>query len=438
LASEAHVKATFLHLADVHLGNEQYGLPERARDFALAFHAAVEYAIYYEVDFVVIAGDLFERSTLDPVTFDQAMQELELLRNAGIPVINIAGNHDRARYGQGMAWVESLGRHGFLYYLDAAKQGEVRLVPWSEEAGWGGYLDMKGMRFVGLRYLGASTPWAVEELAKQLQELSSGDRPYTVAMLHGGLDGEVPYIRAEMTYPQLSILRGLVDYLALGHIHKHYSREGWLYNPGSMETWSVQEISRRWPRGFLHVAVDTESESKHVVRLVEPPRRAFLHHEIDVQACTSPEDVTRLVLQALSQAPKKAGVGSPLVYVALTGRLRFDRRDLDLKALEGQVATATEALAVQIQDRTDDTDFGFTAGPSGEGDRLDLGQLELDVFRHFFSNDERRVHSASEWARLAQEMKRETLSRRSPEELAELVRQRAPLLATRPDGGSGS
>ena len=287
------MRSTFLHLADVHLGNAQYGLPERAQDFASAFHSAVEYAIYYKVNFVVVAGDLFERSTLDPVTFDQALQELELLKRAGIPVVNIAGNHDRARYGQGMAWVESLGRHGFLYYLDAARQGEIKLVPWTEEAGWGGYIDLGGIRFVGMRYLGASTPWAVEELGKQLAQLNSADRPYTVALLHGGLEGVVPGFRAELTYAQLAPLRGLADYVAMGHIHQYYSREGWVYNPGSLETWNAMEVD--WQRGFLHVAVDTAADPRHSVHLEEPPRRSFLRYRLDVQPCSSPEQLTELV-----------------------------------------------------------------------------------------------------------------------------------------------
>ena len=93
----------------------------------------MDYAIQHRVDFVLVAGDLFERSTLDPVTFDQVLFGLEDLKRARIPLVDIAGNHDRARYGQGRAWVESLGLHGFLYYLDAATPQGVQLLPWSEE-----------------------------------------------------------------------------------------------------------------------------------------------------------------------------------------------------------------------------------------------------------------------------------------------------------------
>lgn len=425
------VKATFLHIADVHLGNEQYGLPERARDFASAFHAVVEYAIYYKVDFLLIAGDLFERSTLDPVTFDQALQELELLKRAGIPVINIAGNHDRARYGQGMAWVESLGRHGFLYYLDAARQGEIRLSPWSAEAGWGGYIDLNGIRFVGMRYLGASSPWAIEELSKQMREMSPTERPYTVALLHGGIDGVVPGFRAEFTHAQLAPLRGLVDYVALGHIHQHYTRENWIYNPGSLETWNAMEVG--WQRGFLHVAVDTATEAKHAVYLQEPPRRPFRRYRLDVQPCGDPQQLMELARRNLAEWAREDHRERPLVHLTLLGRLRFDRRDLDLKALEADVEATLNPLAVQIRDQTEDT--AFVPEASDEGEKLDRPALERSILRQLFANDERFVRSASGWARLTQDLKRGVLSKEGPEQLADHVRREVPALTPQPGAG---
>ena len=195
------MKATFLHLGDVHLGNEQYGRKERAGDFADAFHYAVQYAIQHGVDFVIIAGDLFERSNLDPVTFDQSVSGLAQLAAAGVPVVAIAGNHDRARYGQEQPWLQAMSRQGYLAYLDAVGPEGIRLTPWSQEEGVGGYVEVRGVRVVGFRYLGAATARVVGELAEAMRLQWDGDRPYTVAMIHGGMDGVVPNYRAEITLP---------------------------------------------------------------------------------------------------------------------------------------------------------------------------------------------------------------------------------------------
>ena len=425
------VKASFLHMADVHLGNEQYGRKERADDFARAFYYAVDYAIHERVDFVVVAGDLFERSTLDPVTFDQALFGLEDLKKAGIPVIDIAGNHDRARYGQGRAWVESLGMHDFLYYLDAVGPEGLRLARWNEDDCSGGYLDIKGVRFVGMRYLGASTARAVEELGRQLEALSRPDRPYTVGLLHAGLEGIVPNYRAELTYEQLSPLRAVVDYLALGHIHQHYTRDRWLYNPGSLETWNVGEVG--WTRGFLHVQVDTSAEPKHQVRLVEPPRRPFLRYRLEVEPCSTPVHLLELVRRSAAQWSRDAGAEGPVVHLTLSGRLRFDHHDLDLGALEAELVSAFRPLVVQIRDQTDET--AFQVRTPGEEEPLDRAALELEVLRQIFANDERRVHRAAGWARLAQALKHGALTREAPDRLAELVRREAHGLAASPTPG---
>ncbi len=413
------MKATFLHLGDVHLGNEQYGRKERADDFARAFYYAVDYAIEHRVDFVLVAGDLFERSTLDPVTFDQALYGLEDLRRARIPLIDIAGNHDRARYGQGRAWVESLGLHGFLHYLDAAGPGGIGLTPWSADDGIGGYLDLKGVRFVGIRYLGSSTARAVQELASQLKSLSGADRPYTIALIHAGLDGVVPNFRAELTYEQLAPLRELVDYVALGHIHQHYSRDGWVYNPGSLETWNAGEVA--WERGFLHVEVDSSVQPTHRVKLVQPPRRPFLRHRLEVEPCSSPTELMELLRRQMALWAREPATERPVVHLTLAGRLRFDRHDLDLGALEAEMVTTLRPLVVQIRDQTDETAFQVRA--SEEEGMLDRTALELEVLRQLFANDDRRVHHASGWARLAQSLKLGALSKESPETLAELVRR---------------
>ena len=55
------MKTRFLHCADIHLGYNQYNSPERGNDFASAFFAVIDTAIAEQVDFVILAGDLFHK-----------------------------------------------------------------------------------------------------------------------------------------------------------------------------------------------------------------------------------------------------------------------------------------------------------------------------------------------------------------------------------------
>jgi DNA repair exonuclease SbcCD nuclease subunit len=253
--------------------------------------------------------------------------------------------------------------------------------------------------------------------------------------------------------------------VALGHIHQYYTREGWVYNPGSLETWNAGEID--WERGFLHVSVDSSSEQKHIAQLVQPPRRPFIRRHLDVEPCTSPLNLMELLRRSAAEwarafhksesdePPDPGSAGSlparplgggppalpatgvaqprptgepltlldarPVVHITLDGRLRFDRKDLDLGALEREIVEILQPLVVRIQDKTDET--AFQVQTARGGDTLDRGALEFEILRQLFANDERRVHQATAWARLAQSLKQGALSKEDPARLVELVRR---------------
>src|SRR5579863_7136015 len=108
------MKASFIHVADTHLGNEQYGKRERFNDFSQAFWDIMDEAAQYPVDFVVIAGDLFNKRAIDAMTLIHAIEGLKKLRDKGIPVIAIEGNHDRSYYRDGTSWLQFLCHQGYL------------------------------------------------------------------------------------------------------------------------------------------------------------------------------------------------------------------------------------------------------------------------------------------------------------------------------------
>ena len=66
-----------LHLADSHLGYQQYSLTERFNDFSRAFLHLMDEAVARRVDFVLLAGDLFEKRTVDPLAIRVAIEGLE-------------------------------------------------------------------------------------------------------------------------------------------------------------------------------------------------------------------------------------------------------------------------------------------------------------------------------------------------------------------------
>lgn len=88
-----------LHLGDTHLGMDRPAWKppadwSRAADHLAAFEAALGPALREEVDLVVHAGDVFDRSRPPP---HAAAEALALLRRVArrVPVVLLAGNHDR-------------------------------------------------------------------------------------------------------------------------------------------------------------------------------------------------------------------------------------------------------------------------------------------------------------------------------------------------------
>jgi len=89
----------FLHVADIHLGNYQYNNKQRYNDFFLAFKQVAELAVTQQIQVCIVAGDLFHKAAVDALTLLQAEDCLKVMREAGIRVLAVAGNHDRIRYG---------------------------------------------------------------------------------------------------------------------------------------------------------------------------------------------------------------------------------------------------------------------------------------------------------------------------------------------------
>ncbi|HZG37429.1 MAG TPA: DNA repair exonuclease, partial [Nodosilinea sp.] len=227
--------AKFLHIADIHLGFDRYDTPERTKDFFRALQSVLKrYAIEAEVDFVAIAGDLFEHHNIKPATLNQAQVCLQALKDADIPVLAIEGNHDNRPYGTRTSWLKYLSEWGLLKLLEPndGANADNRLSPWDEATRSGGYIDLPcGVRVIGSNWYGATAPRAIELLAGAIQALPPGP-DHTVLMFHHGLEGQISRYAGALRYAELLPLKEAgVDYLALGHIHKNYSAEGWVFNP---------------------------------------------------------------------------------------------------------------------------------------------------------------------------------------------------------------
>jgi exonuclease SbcD len=428
------MRASFLHLADVHLGYEQYGSRERFLDFGKAFKRILKDAIERHVDFVVIAGDLFNKRAIDAQTLMQAQDALKMLQEAGIPAVAIEGNHDRAYYREGTSWLQFLAWEGLLRLLDPMwSGGTLVLTPWHEKALHAGYIDFHGgrLRVYGLPWYGASTARMIEGLAAALRAVRTAEDEagveYRLLVLHTGLEGEVPQMHGLPTWAQFQPLRSLVDYVALGHVHKPYEKENWLFNPGSTETWSAEETA--WDRGYYYVTVDTEaarkdpSLPKHWPQHIKNRQRPFYRYQFRVDGLQEPAGLyERLEHFCATEASTRNDQDiKPVVEISLYGTLLFDLSALDRTRVEEIIARHFNALLVRVHLNTQDRENDI-AEDEDELDRANWHRLEQRIFGELLARDVRFAAHQGEWARLLAELKRMALEGEPAPAVAERLR----------------
>jgi exonuclease SbcD len=436
------MRASFIHLADTHLGYEQYGVRERFNDFSRAFWGIIDDAIARNVDFVIIAGDLFHKRAIDAQTLIHAIEGLKSLKDRDIPVIGIEGNHDRSFYRDGTSWLQFLCYQGYLKLLTPImRDGAPQITPWQPDTMLGSHVDLLNgrLRIYGLHWQGTSTARSLEGLSKALQEVRSAEDAegveYRLLMMHTGVDGEVPRVQGLPTLAQFQPLHECIDYLALGHVHKPYEFGGWMYNPGSPETCSAEEA--QWEkRGYYYVEIDTDTperiidtekkERRHHALLLSNPRRPFVRHDLQVDALSEPEAVyQRLTHYCQREGPRyKQEQSSPVVQIHLTGTLSFDVSALDMGRMEAIVRETFQPLYVRVDNHTNDQEYTPDEGDLDGRDRSVWHQLERRIFEDLVGLDARYLPAKEQWGTVLSETKQKALREENAGDIASYLREK--------------
>ena len=220
-------------------------------------------AIEQEVRVCLIAGDLFEKAAIDPATLLQAEQGLSRLKERGIRTLAIAGNHDRLRYRDTVSWLDYLHKREMLFLLEP---GESKWVSEGDS-----FVDIDGVRFIGIPWYGASTGPVLEKILEDLPQQNWDGIHFTVMMMHAAIEGEMPDVAGALRLDAVHPLHEYIDYLALGHLHKPYEAPGsepWVYNPGAIENRTFDE-AQFIKKGVFVVDIDergTVDVKKHVIK----------------------------------------------------------------------------------------------------------------------------------------------------------------------------
>jgi exonuclease SbcD len=436
------MRASFIHIADTHLGYEQYGVRERFNDFSRAFWDIMQEAVNRSVDFVVIAGDLFHKRAIDARTLMHAIEGLQRLKDKGIPVLAIEGNHDRSYFREGVSWLQFLCYEKYLTLLDPRmRDGAPVLEPWNHRNMLGAYTDLLDgkLRVYGLKWQGAATARSMEGLTKALEEARADEQAagieYRLLLMHTGVDGIVPRLAGLPTQGQFEPLKKHIDYLALGHVHKPFEIGDWIYNPGSTETCSAEEVA--WEdRGYYYVEVDTSIEPpgrRHQATHLVSKRRSFLRHELRVDGLNEPNELyARLEEYCRREGPRhQDDPFRPLVQIQLIGTLAFDASSLDNAYMEELIQNFFNPLYARIENNTNDRDYLPETGDLDGRDRSTWHELERHIFEDLVGRDVRYLPAREQWGTVLAQLKEMALEKQEPAQIAQFLRERRETLLER-------
>ena len=290
----------FIHAADIHLDSPLTGLaayPDAPAELLRtatrdAFANLVSVAIEEKVDFMVIAGDLYDGNWKDFNTGIFFSGQMGRLKVAGVPVYLLYGNHDADS-----EMTRTLALPDNVHKFPSNKAGTFRLP------------DLK-VALHGRSFKDAAT---TENLAVNYPAPEAGW--LNIGVLHTALEGNTSHANyAPCSIAELEA-RGY-QYWALGHVHEHrvWRGESVIAFPGNLQGRHIRECG---PRGALMVSAEG-ADIGTVERLhVDVLRWHAL--EVDVAAAANLDESVRLVGRALEQLVEEAGALPLVVRVTLKG-----------------------------------------------------------------------------------------------------------------------
>ena len=325
-----------LHLSDVHMGsgfshgqiNPATGLNTRLEDFVSTLSKCIDQAIAESVDLVLFGGDAFPDATPAPYVQEAFAKQFRRLADVSIPTVMLVGNHDQHAQGNGGASLciyRTLAVPGFIVgdsletHRITTRNGDIQIItlPWLTHSTLLTRPETEGLSLAQVNEL------MIQKLEPVLEGEIRRLDPEIPTILLGHLMADRAKLGAEkflavgkgFTLPISLLTRPELDYVALGHVHKHQnlnkSNDPPVIYPGSIERVDFSE--EKEDKGFVLVEVAKGQVSWEFCPLKV---RNFCTIEIDVSEQENPETA---ILKAIAKKNIKDGV------VRLIYKLRSDQ-----------------------------------------------------------------------------------------------------------------
>jgi DNA repair exonuclease SbcCD nuclease subunit len=322
----------FIHAADIHLdsplrGLEAYpGAPAERLRIATrqAFDRVVDLCLEERVDFLIVAGDLFDTEVKDFHAALAAAVQLRRLDQANIPVYLILGNHDSR---------EEMTRH----------------VPWPANVTLFDHKRPQTVRHPTL-------PVALHGMSYPKREVTENLVPgypaplagcFNIGLLHTNAGGNSKHAAYAPCSVEELVAKGY-DYWALGHVHDFailQERPHVVYS-GNTQGRHAREVG---PKGCLLVTVDEQGGEVRDVEFRETHLVRWFRETIPLQPEHDDDGLLEVTRNHLREIVSVADGRLAAVRLEFTGRCAVHVQ-LAKDASRQQLVTNLRALASDFGD----------------------------------------------------------------------------------------
>lgn len=295
----------FVHAADLHIDSPFAGLmatneiiATRLREAThAAFRNLIEFCIHEKVDFLVIAGDVYDGADRAPRAQLRFLRGLRELAEAGIQSFVVHGNHDPldGRYSS-ISWPDKVHIFGETpSWATATRNGEP-------------IAEIQGVSYPQREVR--------ENLASQFSPRRSNDL-FNIGLLHCNVGGNTDHDNyAPCTVDDL-VQVGL-DYWALGHVHMRQTLKTgnpFIAYPGNTQGRHPNEAGAH---GCLLIDVDTDGSVQAEFRELDVARWESV--EVSIDGLPGIDDLYETVSDRLAALHVSADGRDVICGLTLTGR----------------------------------------------------------------------------------------------------------------------
>ena len=304
----------FIHLSDTHLGFSDYykidpqtGINQREQDFYRAWFHIIDKILEIKPDFVIHAGDLFHTSRPTNRAIAVALEGIQKISDAGIILVTISGNHSTPKIRATGSIFESIALLPNVFASFQGKYDKFKI----------GNCEIHCIPHCSL----------TEELEKAFNSIHfSKNMRYHILVTHGAWAGNKSFSMGEFNEqfipdPETKMNLSL-DYIALGHYHKHIKIKPHIIYSGSTERTSFNEADN--PTGFMIVDLETGDRKYHTT----PSRPMVRLDPLDCSELNTSQIYTEL--EHLSTPDlKDALVSVQLLNVRHETLIKLENREID-------------------------------------------------------------------------------------------------------------